>query len=80
MFTVYVLYSEKFNKHYYGFTSDIKQRMLSHNSLGKDWTAGYRPWILIYSKLFDTKTEAIAYEKWLKSGTGRDFIKTLYNI
>jgi putative endonuclease len=32
-FTVYVLYSERFNKHYVGFTSDIDARIKSHNEL-----------------------------------------------
>ena len=76
-FTVYVLFSEKHNKHYTGYTSNLEQRMLSHNELGKGWTASYRPWKLIYIKEFDNKKEAIQYEKWLKSGVGRDFIKSL---
>ena len=50
---------------------------MSHNELGKDWTAKYRPWKLIFTKDFDSKKDAIVYEKWLKSGVGRDFIKTL---
>jgi predicted GIY-YIG superfamily endonuclease len=32
---------------------------------------------LIYTKVFEKKSEAMAYEKWLKTGAGRDFIKTL---
>ena len=66
-FTVYILYSEKFNKHYTGYTSDIEMRIQSHNEFGKDWTARYRPWKLIYTKEFEIKTEAMIYEKWLKS-------------
>jgi len=46
-FTVYILYSESFNKHYIGFTSNIALRLKSHNEFGKDWTAWYRQWILI---------------------------------
>jgi putative endonuclease len=76
-FTVYILYSEKFNKHYRGFTSNIELRVKSHNEFGKDWTAQYRPWKLMYTKEFGSKTEAMAYEKWLKTGVGSDFIKTL---
>jgi putative endonuclease len=76
-FTVYILYSEKFNKHYTGYTSDIELRIKSHNEFGKDWTAWYRPWKLIYTKEFNSKNEAMAYEKWVKTGAGRDFIKTL---
>jgi len=77
LYTVYILYSEDFGKHYTGFTSDLAQRLVSHNKLGKDWTAKYRPWILIYTKEFDDKAKALSYEKWLKSGKGRDFVKTI---
>ncbi|MET3730827.1 GIY-YIG nuclease family protein, partial [Moheibacter stercoris] len=41
------------------------------------WTARYRPWKLIYTKIFDSKKEALEHEKWLKSGVGRDFIKSI---
>jgi putative endonuclease len=51
--------------------------LLSHNQLGKDWTARHRPWTLIYTKEFDDKTEAMRYEKWLKTGKGRDFVKNI---
>jgi putative endonuclease len=77
MYTCYVLYSEKHIKHYTGFTSNISERLKSHNEVGKDWTSRYRPWKLIYKNEFETKNEAMAYEKWLKTGAGRDFIKTL---
>lgn len=78
IFTVYVLYSDTFDKHYTGFTSRLEERIQSHNDLsGKGYTKRYRPWRLIYQKEFDTKSEAMSYEKWLKSGVGRDFIKTI---
>ena len=51
--------------------------MLSHNYLGKDWTAKYRPWKLIFTKEFELKIDAMKFEKWLKTGAGRDFIKVL---
>jgi putative endonuclease len=78
LYTVYILYSPKHQKHYTGFTSNLDQRLLSHNQLGEGWTAKYRPWQLIFTKEFDTKKEAMDYEKWLKSGAGRDFIKTIH--
>ena len=76
-YTVYLLFSPPHGKHYTGFTSDLAQRILSHNELGHDWTSKYRPWQIIYTKIFGTKSEAMVYEKWLKTGVGRDFIKTL---
>ena len=76
-YTVYVLYSSTCGKHYTGYTSDLPNRLLSHNHLGKDWTARYRPWALIYSEEFITQQEAMTYEKWLKTGAGRDFVKKI---
>ena len=76
-FFVYILFSEKYNRHYTGYTSNLEQRLLSHNESGKSWTAKYRPWKLIYTKEFEIKQEAFKYEKWLKSGTGRDFVNTI---
>jgi putative endonuclease len=64
-------------KYYTGFTGNIEQRLLSHNELGKDWTSKYRPWKLIYAKEFADKAEAMSCEKWLKTGAGRDFVKSL---
>ena len=77
IFTVYVLFSANFQKHYTGYSSSIEERLASHSHLGHDWTAKYRPWKLIYTREFKTKQEAMAYEKWLKTGVGREFIKIL---
>ena len=77
LFTVYILYSVDFNTHYTGFTSNLVERLLSHNELGNEWTAKYRPWKLIYTKEFEVKHEAMVYEQWLKTGVRRDFIKIL---
>ena len=76
-FIVCILFSESYSKHYTGFTSDLENRLRSHNEFGKDWTARYRPWKLIFTQSFETKKEAMEYEKWLKTGVGRDFIKTI---
>jgi len=78
MFTIYVLYSPNYDKIYIGFTSNLEQRMKSHNQLSsKGWTQRYRPWVLIHSELFSKKHNAIKREKELKSHQGRDFIRKL---
>ena len=76
-FTVYVLYSDTAGKHYTGYTGNLGERLRSHNELGKDWTTRYRPWRLILQRDFEVKLAAIQYEKWLKSGQGRAFIKNI---
>ena len=75
MYKVYVLYSKKFNKIYIGFTSDLQARFLSHNKLAhKGYTVKFRPWQIAFFETFDTKKEAMAREKFLKSGKGRAFV------
>ena len=79
MYTVYVLYSIKFDKIYIGYTSNLKQRILSHNYLGKKgYTIRYRPWTVVHIEQFQTKSEAMKREKHLKSGQGRQFIRDYY--
>lgn len=78
MFTVYVLYSPKYDKIYIGVTSNIQQRMISHNQVGKKgWTIRYRPWQIVHTELFQNKQQALKREKELKSAKGRAFVRTL---
>ena len=78
MFTVYALYSKKYDKLYIGFTSDLKKRIQFHNELAnKGFTVHYHPWKLVYSEDFENKKSAIKREKELKSHQSRDFLRTL---
>ncbi len=64
MFTVYVLYSQNFDKIYIGYTSDLTNRLLSHNKLAtKGWAIKYRPWELIYKEEFSDKSSAMKRER-----------------
>ncbi|MFY0651981.1 MAG: GIY-YIG nuclease family protein [Cyclobacteriaceae bacterium] len=76
MYTVYVLYSEKFNKIYVGATSDLEQRFLSHNELSKKgWTLKFRPREIVHTEEYEVKSEALVRGKQLKSSRGRDYIR-----
>ena len=77
-FVVYILYSEKFNKNYTGFTSNLIERFKSHNLLAtKGYTIKFRPWTIIHIEFFNSKSEAMKREKYLKTGIGREFIKNI---
>ncbi|AXB55199.1 GIY-YIG nuclease family protein [Flavobacterium fluviale] len=77
-FVVYILYSERFNKNYTGFTSNLIERFKSHNDLGtKGYTLKFRPWKVIHVEFFTFKSDAMKREKYLKTGAGREFIKDL---
>ena len=78
MFTVYALYTADFDKIYIGFTSDLEERLNSHNRLAtKGWTIKFRPWTLIHTETIHSKAEALRREKELKSAKGRLFIRSL---
>jgi putative endonuclease len=75
MYTVYVLYSKDYDKIYIGFTSNLDERLLSHNVLGnKGWTIKFRPWIVVYKEEYEAKSMAMRREKELKTAKGREFI------
>ncbi len=73
-YTVYILYSNLHDTIYIGHTSNLINRFLSHNKLGKDWTKRYRPWMVIFCEYFENKADAAKREKELKSGQGRQWI------
>ncbi|MFQ6614700.1 MAG: GIY-YIG nuclease family protein [Fidelibacterota bacterium] len=78
IYTVYALHSPKYDKIYIGFSSNLYQRLLSHNRKGKKgWTIKYRPWKLIYTESYLSKPEAKMREKQLKTARGRKFIRSL---
>ena len=55
-----------FNKTYVGYTKNIKNRLIKHNTnKGAKSTKGHK-WILIYKKRFKTKNEAMSFEYKLK--------------
>ena len=78
MFTVYVLYAEVYQKIYIGYTSNLEDRLLSHNELAtKGWTVQYRPWRIVHTETFESKAAALKREKQLKGGQGRQWIHQL---
>ena len=54
------------NKTYVGYTNNLNARIDKHNTnKGAKSTKGYK-WLLLYSKKFKTKSEAMSYEYKLK--------------
>ena len=75
-YTVYCLYSFKYDKIYVGYTSDLISRFHSHNSLAtKGYTLRYRPWIVAYTEELASKSAAMKREKELKSSRGRAYFR-----
>lgn len=75
MFYVYVLHSEKDRKLYTGFSNDLKNRIRYHE-LGKvASTKDRRPLKLIYYEAYLQEEDAESREVFLKSGSGKKFLK-----
>ncbi len=73
---IYVLYSLKDKMLYTGYSSDLKKRLNQHQQ-GAVFATKYRlPLKLIYSEACLNKADAIAREKYLKSGMGKRYLKT----
>ncbi len=76
MYFVYLIRSLNFPKMYYvGFTSDLTQRLETHNSGGSVHTAKSRPWKLVMYLAFEDQITAKEFEAYLKSQSGRAFAK-----
>ena len=53
----------------------LKKRLREHNAGRTFSTKPYCPWKLVYTKAFDDRSLAREYEKFLKSGVGREYLK-----
>ena len=59
----------------WSITDDLDARLLKHNSGEVTSTANYRPWRIKNYVAFTDEGRALAFEKYLKSGSGRAFAK-----
>jgi putative endonuclease len=62
-------------RHYVGITNDVHGRLEWHNHGPCGHTTNHRPWTLVVSIEFPTERDAVRFEKYLKSGSGRAFTK-----
>ncbi len=73
---VYILQSLPDAERFYtGITDDLKARLSKHKSGDVTHTAKYRPWRVKTYVAFTDESRAFAFEKYLKSGSGRAFAK-----
>ena len=73
---VYILQSEQDTDRFYtGVTDDLKARISKHNAGDVSHTSKHRPWRIKSYLAFTDEGRALAFEKYLKSGSGRAFAK-----
>jgi putative endonuclease len=73
---VYVLKNNEDTPRYYvGLTSDTRARLEDHNAGRCPHTAPYRPWQFHVAIELPDEARAIRFERYLKSGSGREFAR-----
>ncbi|XKT74777.1 MAG: GIY-YIG nuclease family protein [Patescibacteria group bacterium UBA2163] len=73
---VYVLENENDKSWYIGYTPDLKRRVKEHqNGKGGRTTSLKSGWQLMYYESYRNKKDAVGREQFLKSGSGRRFLK-----
>ena len=72
---VYILKSEITGKLYIGSTRNLEQRLKVHNSGKVRSTKSGKPYHLLYSEEYSYYSDARKRESYLKSGSGRTWIK-----
>ena len=73
---VYVLVSlENETMHYTGITRRLEKRLREHNRGTCPHTSQHRPWRFETAIAFKSKNKARLFEKYMKSGSGREFAR-----
>lgn len=72
---VYILESLNSLHFYVGITDDLRARLTKHNAGEVAHTSKYGPWRLKTYVAFSNEKQAVAFENYLKSASGRAFAK-----
>lgn len=74
MYTTYILYSQRINKFYTGQTQGIVRRLEEHNRGKTSFMASGMPWMIMYSKEFNSRKEAVNLELLIKKRGAARFL------
>ncbi|MBK9380276.1 MAG: GIY-YIG nuclease family protein [Chitinophagaceae bacterium] len=77
MYFVYILYSEKCNRYYVGFSADVEVRLNRHNKGIVPATRNCIPYKLCAFKPFETEAGARKEELRIKKQKSRIYIESL---
>ena len=77
MIEVYAIVSEVNADIYVGMALSAEKRLKEHNSGKNRYTKGLKPWKLFFKEYFPNWEEARKREKYLKSGIGKEFLRSM---
>ncbi len=73
---VYILQSTADPKRFYtGLATDLRERIAAHNRGHVRYTSLWKPWVLKTYIAFRDRRRAAEFERYLKSASGRAFVK-----
>ena len=77
MFLVYAIKSTGHKYIYVGMTSNLQRRFKEHNNGWVKTTRRYGPFKLIFTEKVASRVKTREKEKYLKSGIGKEYLKSL---
>jgi len=75
LFIVYVLKSINHKYHYIGHTKNMNERLKQHNMRKVKVSKAHIPYIVIYQEEYQTRSEAVKRERYLKKGKGNIWLR-----
>ena len=77
IYHVYAIKSEHKNYIYVGLTNNPTRRIAQHNNKKEKVTRCYAPFKIIILEQYETRPKARLREKYLKSGIGKEYLKSI---
>ena len=80
MFTVYILQSLITGRYYVGHTDDLSRRIEEHNTGQAKYTRRGKPWRVVYTEKYQSRTMAMKREREIKGKKSRKYIQELIEM
>ncbi|TDH26121.1 GIY-YIG nuclease family protein [Segetibacter sp. 3557_3] len=72
---IYILFSDSLQQFYTGSTQDLAKRLNDHNNGWSKHTSKGVPWKLVYTKVYEGRTEALKAENNIKKRGAKRFLE-----
>jgi putative endonuclease len=78
MYWVYIIYCQKPDRYYIGYSDDPDKRLIQHNEgMNRSTKFGFPNWIIVYREPFPTRIEALKREKAIKARKSKMYLRSL---
>jgi putative endonuclease len=77
MYWIYIIKSSSANRYYIGQTANLKNRIHHHNAGREKYTRIASDWQLVFSKEYQTRTQAQKVENFIKKQKSKAFIEKI---